>query len=74
MVTPSSESRLAMTTFIVIGAVVLIVCAYLALDWFLAGRKARRSLVSAKTGGDSFQVGAGLIDRQNTHNNFNTSI
>jgi hypothetical protein len=63
-----------MTTFIVIGAIVLIVGAVLALDWLLAGRKARRSLVSAKSGGDSFQVGVGLVVRQNTQNNFNGSI
>jgi hypothetical protein len=63
-----------MTTFIVIGAIVLLVGAYLALDWYLAGRSTRRSLVSAKNGGDSAQVGRGLIERQNTQNNFNTSI
>jgi hypothetical protein len=74
MVTPSSESRSAMTTFIVIGAIVLVVAAYGGLDWYLAGRTARRSLVSAKGADVSTQVGAGLVDRQNTQNNFNTSI
>jgi hypothetical protein len=63
-----------MTTVIVIGAIVPIVCAYLPFDWFLGGRTARRSLVSAKSGGDSYQVGLGLVDRQNTQNNFNGSI
>lgn len=74
MVTPTSESRSRMTTLIVIAAIVLFVGACLALDWYLAGRTARRSLVSAKSGGDSAQVGLGLIERQNTQNNFNTNI
>lgn len=63
-----------MTTFVVVAGIVLVVGAYLGLDWYLAGRTARRSLVSAKNGGDSAPVGLGLIERQNTQNNFNTSI
>lgn len=73
MVTPPRRAGF-MTTFVVVAGIVLVVGAYLGLDWYLAGRTARRSPVSAKNGGGSAPVGLGLIERQNTQNNFNTSI
>jgi len=39
-----------MTVLIVIGAIVLVVAALLALDWVMAGRSGRRRLMSARDG------------------------
>ena len=33
-----------MTTVLVIGGIALLICAFLALDWWVGGRKAKRSL------------------------------
>jgi hypothetical protein len=47
-----------MTTFIVIGVIVLLVAGYLVTDWVLAGRRARRTLQRARDG----QVGNANVD------------
>ena len=39
-----------MTTFLIIGGIALLVCGYLALDWWLAGRKGQRSLTRSRDG------------------------
>jgi hypothetical protein len=38
------------STLLFVGAIVLVVAALLALDWVMAGRAARRTLRSARTG------------------------
>jgi hypothetical protein len=54
-----------MATFLVIGGIVLAVGAYLALDWWLAGRKGKRAFARARDGqiGNS-RVDQAMIERQ----------
>lgn len=47
-----------MTTFLVIGGIALVTCAYLALDWWLAGRTSRRMLTRSRDG----QIGNARVD------------
>ena len=47
-----------MTTFIVIAVLALLVAGVLAIDWVLAGRRARRTLHRARDG----QVGNANVD------------
>jgi len=46
------------TTFLVIGGIAVLVGAYFALDWWLAGRKSKRALGRARDG----QVGNASVD------------
>ncbi len=46
------------TTFLVIGGIAALIGAYLALDWWLAGRKSKRMMVRAQDG----QVGNAGVD------------
>ncbi len=39
-----------MTTFLVVSGLALLVCAFLALDWWLAGRKSKRTVNSNRDG------------------------
>jgi hypothetical protein len=36
------------TPFPVIGGIAVVICGYLALDWWLAGRKSQRALVRSR--------------------------
>ena len=47
-----------MVTWLVFGGIALLVGAYFVLDWWLAGRKSRRSLPRARDG----QVGNANVD------------
>ena len=47
-----------MTTFLVIGGIALLVGGYLALDWWLAGLKNKRTLTRSRDG----QVGNASVD------------
>lgn len=47
-----------MTTLLVFGGIALLICGYLALDWWLAGHKSKRTLTRARDG----QVGNGGVD------------
>jgi hypothetical protein len=46
------------TTFLVIGGIALLICGYLALDWWLAGLKSKRTLARSRDG----QVGNAAVD------------
>ena len=47
-----------MTTFLVIGGIALLICGYLALDWWLAGHKSKRTLTRSRDG----QIGNASVD------------
>ena len=47
-----------MTTFLILGGIAVLVCGYLAFDWWLAGRKSKRSLTRSRDG----QVGNAGVD------------
>ena len=47
-----------MTTFLIIGGIVLLVCGYLAFDWWLAGLKSKRTLTRSRDG----QLGNSRVD------------
>ena len=46
------------TTFLVVGGIALLVCGYLAFDWWLAGHKSKRTLTRSRDG----QVGNSRVD------------
>ena len=39
-----------MTTFLIVGGIALLIFAFLALDWWWAGRKSKRSLNRSRDG------------------------
>ena len=47
-----------MTTLLVVGGIVLLICGYLAFDWWLAGRKSKRMLTRSRDG----RVGNASVD------------
>jgi hypothetical protein len=46
------------TTLLVVGGIALLICGYLALDWWLAGRTSRRMLTRSRDG----QIGNAAVD------------
>jgi predicted RNase H-like nuclease len=46
------------TTFLIVGGIALLICGYLALDWWLAGRKSKRTLSRSRDG----QIGNASVD------------
>jgi hypothetical protein len=59
------ERSYAMTTFLVIVGIVVVVAGLLALDWFMAPRKGRRMFVRAKNQNtDNVHAGYAEIQRQ----------
>jgi hypothetical protein len=53
------------STLLLIGAIVLLVAALLAFDWFMAGRSGRRAVKSARDGtAGNLNVGYGIIEQQ----------
>jgi hypothetical protein len=46
------------TTFLVIGGIALLICGYLALDWWLAGLKSKRTMTRSRDG----QIGNARVD------------
>ncbi len=47
-----------MTTFLVFGGIALLICGYLAFDWWLAGHKSKRRLTRSRDG----QIGNARVD------------
>ena len=39
-----------MTTFLVLGGIALLICAFFAFDWWMAGRKSKRSVNRSRDG------------------------
>ncbi len=63
-----------MTTFLVVGGIALVVCGYLAFDWWLAGHKSKRTLTRSRDGQfHSASVDEHLIQRLAQNNRDRTS-
>jgi hypothetical protein len=53
-----------MTTFLVFAGIALLVVGYLAFDWWMAGRKAKRQVGSARESNkDNAGVGYAAVER-----------
>ena len=47
-----------MTTLLIIGGIAVLICGYLAFDWWLAGHKSKRTLARSRDG----QVANAAVD------------
>ena len=47
-----------MTIFLIIGGIALLICGYLAFDWWLAGHKSKRMLTRSRDG----QIGNAAVN------------